>query len=326
VLAGVNPSSRRGANGRRVRRALLIVNPVARRAGRAGEKAVRAFVEEGVSCEVIFTGAAGHATELARERGPKVDAVFTLGGDGTAMEVITALADSSPPVGVLPGGTGNVLARALGIPMSVRSAVHALVEGHEARLDLGRLRDGRHFAIGLGVGLDEAMIAGTSPLMKRHVGVLAYVWSAFKAAMGLRTFRARLTVDGRVHERDAAFVLIANLGAVPMLGGVLRFGDGILHDDGVLHACLFSPRSRWAALRLFVRLMRGTAQSDPSSFYVPGREFRLETDPPRRTQADGELLDMTPVEISVRPGAARLLMPRATDPRSSSRPGGMRGR
>jgi diacylglycerol kinase family enzyme len=226
------------------------------------------------------------------------------------MEVITALADVGPPIGILPAGTANVLVRALGIPLRVAPAVHALLNGREAHIDLGRLQSGRHFAIGLGVGIDATMIAGASPLMKKRVGAVAYVWSAAKAALRLEHFQVRLTVDGKVYERRAAFVLIANLGSVPLFGRLIRFGDGILHDDGVLHACVFSPANFLGAVRIFVRLLLGNLKADPATLYVSGREFRLETVPPRQAQADGELLEMTPVDVTVRPQAARVLVPR----------------
>lgn len=311
MSAGVNPSNT--AHG--ARRALLIVNPEARRATRARDEALRAFRDGGVECEVVATEAPGHATDLARERGARYNAVFTLGGDGTAMEVITALADGGPPVGILPGGTGNILVRSLGIPMRVRRAVRALLNGDEAYIDLGRLHHGRHFAIGLGVGLDEAMIAGASSLMKKRVGVFAYVLSATKAAVRLEQFQVRLTVDGKVYERQAASVLIANLGAV--LGGRLSFGAGILNDDGLLNACVYSPNNLWDTLRLFARMLIGTVERDRCALCVPGRHFRLETEPRKRAQADGELLDMTPLEITVQPHAARLLIPRRRGRRSS---------
>ncbi len=307
-----------------IRRVLLIVNPGARRAIAARDSALRAFRSAGVECDVLVTEAAGHATELARMQARQYDAVFTLGGDGTAMEVITALVDGGPPVGVLPGGTGNVLVRSFGIPLRVGRAVLALLHGDEAYIDLGRLQDGRHFAIGVGVGLDEAMIAGASPMMKNRVGIWAYVWSAARAMMKLDRFQVKLTVDGTVYEREVASLLIANLGAV--LGGLVQLGDGIMHDDGLLHACLFSPRNRRDAVRIFRRMLSGTAHLDPCVFYVAGKEFRLETTPPRRAQADGELLDLTPFQISVRPRAARLLIPAVRGRRSFSRSAGTSGR
>ena len=302
-----------------LRRVLLILNPGARRAERAEHSVVAAFVRAGIRCDVVRTQRAGHATSVAREIGVDdanvYDAVFTLGGDGTAMEVITALADGDIPVGILPGGTGNILVRSLGIPLHVSRAVEALIRGTEVRIDLGRLGDGRHFAIGLGVGLDERMIAGASPLMKRRLGYLAYVWAAAKATMKFESFHVRITVDGQTYEQEAAFVMIANLGAVPLLGGVLRLGRDIYDDDGVLHACIFSPRNFRESFRIFVGLLRGTVASNPRTFYASGRTFRLETDPPLRAQADGELLTLTPLEVTVRPLAARLLIPAPRGPR-----------
>jgi YegS/Rv2252/BmrU family lipid kinase len=290
------------------RSALLIVNPGARRAARARDAALRALESAGLQCELVVTEYAGHATLVARERAARHDLVFTLGGDGTAMEVITAIANGGPPVGILPGGTGNVLVRSFGIPLRVSRAVPALLSGEEMHMDLGRLQDGRHFAIGVGIGLDEAMIAGATRMMKKRVGLWAYVWSATQAMQRLERFTARLTVDGNTYERKVVSVLIANLGSV--LGGMMQLGHGILHDDGLLHACLFSPKTRWDAMRIFTRMLRGTAHLDPCAFYVPGKVFRLEAFPPRRAQADGELLDVTPIEITVEPRAARVLIPR----------------
>lgn len=86
-----------------------------------------------------MTLAPGHAAEIATELGPRYDAVFTFGGDGTAIKAIGALAGGGLPVGVLPGGTGNVLARSLGIPIRPSHAVVALLNGDVGRLDLGTL-------------------------------------------------------------------------------------------------------------------------------------------------------------------------------------------
>lgn len=290
-----------------VRRALLIVNPHASRAERSRVEAIEAFKALGVACDVQITEAPGHCTRIATERGAAYDAVFTLGGDGTAIEAIMGLAERGPPVAILPGGTGNVLVRTFRIPLDVRRAVPVLVRGVEKRLDLGRLGDGRCFAIGAGVGLDAAMVEGASPDMKRVVGVGAYVISSTLALARLAPFHVRLTVDGNVHERETASLLIANLGSV--LGGVFTLGEGIVPDDGLLNACLFSPRSKLHAVGMFTDMLRGTAHRNPGMEYFAGKQFRVETDPALRAEADGELLGLTPLDVTVRPLAARLLVP-----------------
>ena len=295
-----------------IERALMIVSGGARRGRRAAADALSVCEAHGIECSVVETQAPRHATTLASEltRGERFDAVLAVGGDGTAMEVITGLAerDDRPPVGIIPAGTANVLARTLGIPMRASRAVRALLDSDVARLDLGRTGDGVRFAIGLGVGLDAAMIAGASSSMKRRIGYAAYALSAVRAGLGMRRFRARLTVDGQAHELETASVLIANFGAV--LGGLVRFGDGILHDDGLLNACVYSPRTRLDASRVLWRMLRGNIDCDSCFFSVSGRRFTLEIEPAARAQADGELLGLTPLEITVEPGAATLLVPR----------------
>src|SRR5687768_209170 len=156
-----------------MRRALVIANPASRGGPKREAAVVRDLARASIEADAVATEYAGHAAEIAAERAGSYDAVFTLGGDGTAMDVIGALAAKGPPVGILPGGTGNLLARSLGIPLTVPAAVRALVAGREARIDLGRLGDGRVFGIGAGVGVDATMIEETPLLWKRRLGVLS---------------------------------------------------------------------------------------------------------------------------------------------------------
>ncbi len=293
---------------RRIERVLLIVNPASRRGTRIRTKALKAFSEAGVDCDVMRTEAPGHAAVIAKAHAHKYDAVFTLGGDGTVMEVLSALAHHGPPVGVLAGGTANVVARTLRIPLNPARAVPLLLAGDEATMDLGRLGDGRRFAIGVGVGLDATMISEAPDRLKKRFGFMAYVIGGYKAVLRNQKFHLRLTVDGVVYERTASAILVANFGAV--LNNLVAFGDGILHDDGLLNACVFSPDSLWDALRILWRMVRKDFGADPCLFYKSGREFTIETIPPMIAQADGELLPDTPLSVSVDPLAGRLLIPR----------------
>jgi YegS/Rv2252/BmrU family lipid kinase len=271
----------------------------------------RAFASAGVPLDVSTTERAGHAGEIARARGRDYDLVFSLGGDGTAMEVASALAYSDIPIGVLPGGTGNLLARALGIPRNVRRAVPALLTGSVRQVDLGVVH-GRHFAVAAGVGIDAAMVAETPRWMKRRLGVLAYTIIATRAALRvvLRRdfFVARVTTEQGVIERRVAAVLFANFGAI--LEDRIAFGPGIACDDGMLDCCIFAPEHLRDALRIMWRVTRRDFRPDPAMVYVRGTRFRLETVPPLMLQADGELLGPSPAEVTVEPLAARLLVPR----------------
>ena len=263
-------------------------------------------------CDLVFTERPGHAAELALKHAPHYDAVFALGGDGTVMEVAGALAGTETPVGVLAGGTGNLVARALGIPLSIRRAIPRLVEGHQLAIDLGRFESGRRFAVAAGVGIDAAMVEETPAWLKRRLGVAGYALMGTKAA--LRTvfrrdfFHARVVIDGVVHERRAAAVMVANFGAV--LGNRITLGPGIRTDDGVLDVCVFSPSTIADALRITWRLLRAKFDTDPSMLYARGRTVRIETTPPMPWQADGELMGMTPFGVVVEPLAVRLLVPR----------------
>jgi diacylglycerol kinase (ATP) len=293
---------------RRIERVLLIVNPASRLGNRIRTRALKAFADAGVDCDSMLTEAPGHAAVLAKAHAHKYDAVFTLGGDGTVMEVLGALAHKGPPIGVLAGGTANVVARTLRIPLNPAHAVPLLLAGDQARMDLGRLGDGRRFAIGVGVGLDATMISEAPARLKRRFGFMAYVIGGYKAVLRNQKFILRLTVDGVVYERTASAILVANFGAV--LNDLVAFGDGIVHDDGLLDACVFSPDSLWDALRILWKMIRKDFSPDPCLFYKSGREFRVETIPPMIAQADGELLPDTPLSVSVDPLAGCLLIPK----------------
>ena len=293
------------------RRVLLIANPASRWGARLERSAARAFLSAGVHCDVARTERVGHAGEIAAARGRDYDMVFTLGGDGTAMEVAGALAWSGIPIGVLAGGTGNLLGRALGIPRAVAKAVPALLAGLVRPIDLGVVH-GRRFAVAAGVGIDAAMVQETPRWMKRRLGVLAYTLVAAKAAVRAvvlrRFFLVRLEIEGEVIERRAAAVMFANFGAI--LEDRLSFGPDIAVDDGLLDCCIFSPTHLGDALRIMWRVTRRDFRPDRSILYRKGTRFRLTTDPVLVIQADGELLGPTPAEITVEPLAAHLLVPR----------------
>ena len=295
-----------------IERAVVIANPASRKGRPLAERARKALTARSITCDVVFTERPGHAAELAVLHAPNYDVVFALGGDGTVMEIAGALAGSPTRVGVLAGGTGNLLARALGIPLKIDRAVSSLLEGSELRIDLGRFESGRRFAIAAGVGIDASMVAETPGWLKRRLGVVAYAImgsrAALRAVFRKEYFHVRLTVDGTVHQRQAVAVMVANFGAV--LGKRITLGPEIRTDDGWLDACVFSPTTLRDALRIMWRMLRGNFTSDACMMYCRGHRITVETTPPLPWQADGEMMGTTPFTVDVEPLAVRLLIPR----------------
>ena len=300
-----------------MRRALVIANPASRGGAKRQAAALRELRRAKVEADAVATEYAGHAAVIAAERADAYDVLFTLGGDGTAMDVVGAIAGRGPPVGILPGGTGNLLARSLGIPLTVPAAVRALLSGREARIDLGRLSDGRIFGIGAGVGVDATMIEETPVIWKRRLGVLSYVIVGVRSLLRFDSFQVNGSVDGKPFEQRASAILVANFGT--MFRQLLTLGDGILYDDGVLNVCIFSPATHADAARITYKMMRRDFSPDPCMSYLSGREIEITTVPQRAVQADGELAGSTPVSVRVLPKAGRLLLPSARAPRSQSR-------
>jgi diacylglycerol kinase family enzyme len=138
--------------------------------------------------------------------------------------------------------------------------------------------------------------------------VLAYFWTGARAALRHERFRVTAVVDGVRHERMATMVMVANFGAV--FRDLITLGPGIRQDDGLLDLCVFSPNGLRDSIRVTWRLLRKDFRTDPCMLYTSGRQIRIETDPRRPVQADGDLVGMTPFDAVVEPLAAHVHIPR----------------
>jgi YegS/Rv2252/BmrU family lipid kinase len=288
-------------------RALLITNPAAARTQpRAVEAVMRTLRSAGWSAEVLATGGPGDARRLA-EYGVKdgVDVVAVFGGDGTTMQAAAALVGTDVPLGVVPGGTGNLLAGNLRIPASPERAARALIAGKPRPFDLGRMdRPGgpQYFAVACGAGYDARVMAGTLSEHKRRWGMAAYVATTLRLIGN--------TIDGVEYDAEGAMVLVANCGEV--IPPFIRLRAGIRPDDGFLDVVVMRANSFGESVRAVWDLLRDAPTAEGQETYVGyarGREIRLETDPVQPVQLDGEPGGETPFSVTVVPGAIKILIP-----------------
>ncbi len=262
----------------------------------------------GIVAELTPTAAAGHATELAREAVTAgADLVLVLGGDGTINEVANGMIPSQVPLGVLPGGTANVLANELGLGNSLERAIERLGRCVERRIAVGALCHGngqaRHFLMMGGVGLDATIVTKVNPGLKARTGKLAY-WVA-----GLGQFFhtvGQFHVQANAVNQECGFVLVSR---VRNYGGDLEIASGasLLSDDFEIVSFDGSSPLRYAAYMAAVTLRQVKSMPGVRSF----RARRIEFSGDAHLQIDGEYGGRIPATLEMVPNALTLLAPAA---------------
>lgn len=296
-------------------RVLLITNPAAARTRpRSVDAIVRTLDGAGWETELIATGGPGDARRLAAYGVAQgVDVVAVFGGDGTTMQAAAALVGTDVSLGVIPGGTGNLLAGNLRIPASPERAARALVSARPRPFDLGRMErpDGvQYFAVACGAGYDARVMAGTLSQHKQRWGMAAYVATTLRLIGEIRSAAHVITIDGVEYDAEAAMVLVANCGEV--IPPLVRLRAGIRPDDGLLDVVVMRANSFGQSVRAVWELLRDAPAADGAETFVgfaTGREIRVESEPVQPVQLDGEPGGVTPFTATVVPGAIRIMVP-----------------
>ena len=296
-------------------RALLITNPAAARTDARAVTAIRDTLRRGGwSVDVLATTQAGDARRFASEaRIQGFDVLVCYGGDGTAMQIAAGAVGSGIPLGIVPGGTGNLLAGNLRLPKSPAAAARAMLKGKPLPLDLGSVAraDGTHyFAVCCGTGFDAALMAATGSDEKRRWKMAAYIARAFAALPAVTSPLHRVTVDGVGHELPAALVLVANCGE--LVPPFLRLRDEVAPDDGWLDVLVLRAEGTIESLAAFVELVRRPRNGMRRLWFGRGRVVRVDVldGPARPMQLDGEPRGDTPFEARVLPGALSVIVDR----------------
>jgi len=297
-------------------RALLITNPYAARAHARAVTTIRDILQRGGwNVDVRATAGPGDARRIAEEsRGMGFDVLVSHGGDGTAMQVAAGIAGTGIALGLVPGGTGNVLAGNLRLPRSTARAARALLKARSQPIDLGVVErpDGPHyFAVAAGTGFDAQLMADTGLQEKRRWKLGAYVARAALTLNSVRSAPHRVIVDGTVHEVRAAMLLVLNCGRLPP--GFLTLRSTLAPDDGWLDVVALDADGVFQSASAVIELLLGNGKSNGKGrrvWWGRGRSVRVEVPEgvPRLVQLDGELTGTTPFEARLLPGALAVLV------------------
>ena len=299
--------------------ALLIFNPAAGQ-GRPEEAldAARLAFSPFLS-EVIVTQGQGDAATAARRAAGqpgRFDAILVAGGDGTLNEVINGMLSaqgagngSRLPIGLIPVGTRNILARELGIPRGNMAAQAGVFERGRTRvLDLGRA-GGQYFSLVAGCGFDAAVVREVALPMKELIGPAAYAFATLGALAKYHSTRFHLTLDGEAIDSDAFLVLVANVASYAFQQ--IKPAPFAAPDDGWLDICVFE-RARSDKMGFVTQLVAVLARRhlrDPRVRYYRARRIEIVSDPPVQAQLDGDAIGLTPLAIDIVPKALTLFVP-----------------
>ncbi len=265
---------------------------------------------------IVETRYPGDAIRLAEEAAhSETEAVLVAGGDGTINEVVNGLAGTETALGLVPVGTGNILARQLrmpllsiGAPFYVAEVGDALLQSRLQRVDLG-VANGRRFLCWAGLGLDAEITAQMEPRPRyiKHLRTIPYIIAAFSVASQFRGVRSHIRLDGRYELNTRILMILAS--NIQLYAAYFKIARNAAMDDGLLDVVIFRGLGLRYALRHLTKLFFDRSFSNPNLIQRQVRYLHVETEEPASVQLDGDPYGEAPVEIGIHPADLLLLVP-----------------
>lgn len=287
--------------------ALLLVNQHARRGRSDLSEALACLKESGLRLIEESVEKSWDLADTIRQYRDRVDRVIVAGGDGTLNWAIEGLLDVQLPLGILPLGTANDLARTLGIPLTLPAACQVIVQGKEARIDLGWVNDRYFFNTG-SMGLTVQISRQLSREVKHRWGVLAYGAAGLQVLRTSQPFWAELRVDGSPARRIRSVLIVVANGRY--WGGQLTIAQNASITDQKLHVCSLNIEHWWQIVPVLPTLWSGNYSGEVE--WVEGfecQEVEIRTLSSLDINTDGESTTSTPAHFRVVPNALSVLVP-----------------
>jgi YegS/Rv2252/BmrU family lipid kinase len=289
----------------RPRRALLLLNPGARRGGEGIDAVIDRLRAGGVSLDEQPMGAPEAVERLLREAAASVDCVIVGGGDGSLRAAAAGIEASGLALGILPMGTANDLARTLGIPADLEAAADVILAGRRRTIDLGTV-NGLPFFNVASIGLATELARELSSDLKRRWGRLGYAIAAFRALARARRFTAWISENGQTMRTRTMQIAVGN---GRFYGGGNVVAEHATIDDGHLDLYSLELRTVWRLALMLWSFRSGAHGAWSEVTTLRGTEFEIRTKRPYPINADGEIVGETPAVFKVHPAALSVFVP-----------------
>ncbi len=284
----------------------FIINPVS---GTTKKKNIPKLIEDifgnsDIDVSIRETEYAGHAKEIAAELSQSGNTeIIAVGGDGTINEVVNGIGESGSILGIIPSGSGNGLARHIGIPLRAKKAMELIKLGFTQNIDLMRVNDELSANVS-GVGFD-ALVAHKFQDSKTR-GLLSYAQISMQEFFKYKPQNYDITIDGKKYEREAFLISLANSS---QFGNNAFIAPHASLTDGLIDVCILKPFPIIATAVVFERVMAKTINNSKFMDIIQGKRisiknkaeiYHLDGDP-RESEAD--------LEIEIMPGILKLIIP-----------------
>lgn len=253
-----------------------------------------------------------HIEEISRQiaaHRDRLDRIVIGGGDGTLNAGIQSVLESGRPLGILPMGTANDLARSLQIPFDLQDAARVVADGRIERIDLGVVNS-TYFFNAASIGLPVKVTRTLSPEMKKRWGGLAYLIAFLKAFRENRSFSARVRCNGRTEILRSIQITVGN-GRHYGRGMTIREDAEI--SDHLLHCYSLKPQSFWELLKTAPSIYKGTFEKKHPVRLMEGRRIDIVTRKSMEIDIDGELIGRTPAHFSIEAAALPVIVPKEAE-------------
>jgi diacylglycerol kinase (ATP) len=287
------------------KRALVLVNPKARKGGEAIDSVVGRLHKGGLDLTIEpFDALPEIARDIVRLR-ETADMIILCGGDGTIASGALAVVECGLPLGIIPMGTANDLARTLGIPDDLGKAADVVLAGNTRKIDLGSVNGYAFFNVA-SIGLSADLAQGLDPQTKKRFGRLGYAMAAARVLMKARPFTATIR-DGESVTRVKTYQIAVGNGRHYGGGNVVQADAEI--DDGHLDLYSLEFGRVWKLAAMLRSFRSGTHGAWNEVRTARGVEFDIETRKPMPVNTDGEIVTSTPAKFRVHPQAITVLAP-----------------
>lgn len=286
-----------------LRRALLIINPNSRN-GRSDIGPALDVLRQG-GIDLFRPDGEGSSDRGTDSRWGDLDMIIVGGGDGTLNRVIDEVLKQELPLGILPLGTANDLARTLGLPEDLRACADIIVRGGTKKIDLGKAND-KHFFNVASLGVSGEVAKELNKDLKARFGVLGYAIGLWRAVAKRRVINGSIRCDGRSMKLRAIQISIGN---GRFYGGGMTISADADIDDGKLDLVLVAPQTIWQLLRSLPLFRWGHHDLNDNVRHLSCREIELSTRIALSVNTDGEMTTQTPANFRLVPAALEVFVP-----------------